>query len=363
MAASIAGLGLALPEHWVTQADATRHALATSRATNGQRNFAERVYQNAGITSRHSVLLEASSVEGQPVRQSYYLPQDEENPAGPTTGERMETYREKAGHLACRAARRALAESGAEERQVTHLVTVSCSGFYAPGYDVELIQDLGLDTQTSRTHLGFMGCHGAMNGLRVAKALAESDPNACVLMVCVELCSLHYHYDWTPQRIVSNSLFADGAAAALIRFSGEDDGIPIRSNWSEVVPDTLDAMTWGIGDHGFEMTLSPAVPELIQQVLPSRLAGWLAEHGLTKDDIAGWAIHPGGPKILEACEDTLELPVGALRASRDVLSKYGNMSSPTLLFVLDELAKQRELGPTVMLGFGPGLTIECALVG
>lgn len=361
--AHITGLGLALPAHWVTQADSARHALSTSQATNGQRNFAERVYQNAGIASRHSVLLEASSAEGQPVQQSYYLPQDDANPTGPSTAQRMHSYREHAAPLACRAAEKALAESGVDRSDITHLVTVSCSGFYSPGYDIQMIQQLDLNPQTTRTHVGFMGCHGALNGLRVAKAIAEADPDARVLMACVELCSLHYHYDWTPQRIVSNSLFADGAASVVVRAGGEAEDVALRNNWSEVVPGTLDAMTWSIGDHGFEMTLSPTVPELIHKRLPSVLSSWLAEHGMTIQDIDAWAVHPGGPKILEAVEEALELKAGALRASRDVLSRYGNMSSPTLLFVLNELQQQRRTGPTVMLGFGPGLTIECALVG
>lgn len=362
MGASIDGIGLALPEHWVTQQDATQHALATSLASNGQRNFAERVYSNAGIMSRHSVLLEASSQVGEPVQQSYYHPASEENRNGPSTADRMESYKQHASTLAHQAASEALADAGVEPGQVTQLVTVSCSGFYAPGFDVSLIQGLPLDAQVGRTHVGFMGCHGALNGLRVARMMADADPSACVLLVAVELCSLHYQYDWTPQRIVSNSLFADGAAALVLR-GGDSDGLPVRDNWSHVAPDSVDAMTWNIGDHGFEMTLSPEVPTLIDQTLPTQMQAWLARHDLTIETVRNWAVHPGGPKILEACESALNLPPSALAASRTTLSKYGNMSSPTVLFVLRELLRSNGPGPTVMLGFGPGLAIEAALVG
>src|SRR5205807_2197806 len=163
------------------------------------------------------------------------------------------------------AARQALAASGQRPDVITHLVTVSCTGFRAPGVDIELMQSLGLSTGTQRTHLGFMGCHGALNGLRVARAFVEADPAARVLLCAVELCVLHYHYQWDPQRMIANALFADGAAAVV--------GVPeaaappgawrVAANGACLFPDCEDAMTWNIGDHNFEMTLSKRVPALI----------------------------------------------------------------------------------------------------
>lgn len=306
-----------------------------------------------------------SSSNGQPAEQAFFQAPNEARPFGPSTADRMRAYRQGANDLAARAASAALANSGVDPAAVTHLVTVSCSGFAAPGFDIALFDRLPLPRQTSRTHVGFMGCHGALNGLRVAKAYVEADPTACVLLVAVELCSLHFQYDWTPQRIVANSLFADGAAAAVLQNASPSDARvwSVRDNWSEVVPDSLDAMSWTIGDHGFEMTLSPEVPELIRTHLRSRMEGWLDRHGLNLAGVATWAIHPGGPRILDACAEALGLQPDALRASRGVLESYGNMSSPTLLFVLDTLRDRSSAGPCVALGFGPGLAIEAALLG
>lgn len=361
MTTSILGTGLALPEHSISQTDAAACAVASCVATDKQRQLAPRLYQRSGVQSRHSVLLN-SSTNGEPARQSYYAPSDAEHPLGPSTATRMQTYRSKSGKLACQAAERALASAEVTPDEITHLVTVSCSGFDAPGFDIQLMEELGLSPRVPRTHIGFMGCHGALNGLRVVKAFAGADPKAQVLLVAVELCSLHYQYGWTNERIVSNSLFADGAAALV---AGQSDSN--ASCWSlgddlaEIVPASQNAMTWRIGDHGFEMTLSAAVPELIRQQLRPRLAAWLERNGLTIESVDGWAIHPGGPRILHACQNALGLPEEALAASYNVLQRCGNMSSPTVLFVLEEL-QATVSGPTVALGFGPGLAIEASLL-
>ncbi|MCO6045605.1 type III polyketide synthase [Aeoliella sp. ICT_H6.2] len=361
MTTSILGIGLALPEHSISQADAAACAVASCVATEKQRQLAPRLYQRSGVQSRHSVLLN-SSTNGDPASQTYYAPSDAEQPLGPSTAERMQTYRDKSGELACRAAGDSLTNSKTSPEAITHLVTVSCSGFEAPGFDIQLIEKLGLSRQVSRTHVGFMGCHGALNGLRVAKAFVDADPSARVLLVAVELCSLHYQYGWTNERIVSNSLFADGAAAVVVGRGDSDNSLwQLGSNFAEVVPDCLDAMTWRIGDNGFEMTLSAAVPELIRQHLRHRLLAWLEQHKLTIEEIAGWAIHPGGPRILQACQEALDLPDSAMAASYDVLRRYGNMSSPTVLFVLDTL-RASTAGPVVAIGFGPGLAIEACLL-
>ena len=363
MTTSILGLGLALPEHSISQADAAACAVASCVATDKQRQLAPRLYQRSGVQTRYSVLLN-SSTNGVSASQTYYAPSSEQHPLGPTTAERMQTYRQNAGDLACRAAVQSLERSGIEAQAITHLVTVSCSGFDAPGVDIQLIEQLGLSPRVSRTQVGFMGCHGALNGLRVAKAYAQADPQARVLLVAVELCSLHYQYGWTNERIVSNSLFADGAAAIVV---GETEGKAeelwsVGADLAEIIPHSQDAMTWRIGDNGFEMTLSAAVPELIRQHLKPRLTEWLAGHGLTLDDIAGWAIHPGGPRILQACQQALDLSDAALAPSYDVLRRCGNMSSPTVFFVLDALQQRGVEGATLALGFGPGLAIEASLL-
>ncbi len=209
-----------------------------------------------------------------------------------------------------------------------------------------------------------MGCHGALNGLRVANAFVDADPAARVLLCAVELCSLHYYYQWDPQRIIANALFADGAAAVVGIPSSiaPNDAWTIRASGSRVFPDSADAMTWTVGDHGFAMTLSRRVPGLIGEHLRPWLTTWLARSKLTIEDIGSWAIHPGGPKILDAVEEALALPRASGIASREVFAEYGNMSSPTVLFILERLRSGGAGRPCVALGFGPGLTVEAMLV-
>jgi predicted naringenin-chalcone synthase len=272
-----------------------------------------------------------------------------------------------AGPLAVSAAAQALEKSDVDPSRVTHLVTVTCSGFSAPGFDFTLIRELPLKHDVARTQIGFMGCHAALNALRVAKAFVEADATAVVLVCCVELCSLHYQYGWDPEQIVANSLFADGAAACVVQADISDSGERkclgrLIANGSTVLPDSSDAMSWRIGDHGFRMTLSTKVPGLLTQHLHPWLNEWLSPHGLNTADIAHWAVHPGGPQILKAFVKAVGLTAGDVRISQDILKRHGNMSSCTLLFVLDRLRAQEARGPCVAIGFGPGLAAEATLI-
>lgn len=361
MNTSILGLGTAVPEHSASQVEAANFAVAHSVASDQQRRLAPRLYQRCGVDTRHSILID-SQTECEILKQSFFSPSDHAHPFGPSTAERMQVYQTGAQQLAIRAATSAIESSGITRDSITHMVSVSCSGFDAPGFDIQLIDQLPLSRIIARTHVGFMGCHGALNAMRVAKAFVDADPAARVLIVAVELCSLHYQYEWTNERIVSNSLFADGAGALIV-----GNGEPSEAMWelgdglSAIVPDSLDAMTWRIGDHGFEMTLSPAVPDLIRRYLRPRIESWLARNQLTIADIEGWAVHPGGPRILQATIEALDLPPTTMAASHDILRRYGNMSSPTIVFVLDAL-RDATPGPTVALGFGPGLAIEARLL-
>jgi predicted naringenin-chalcone synthase len=269
-------------------------------------------------------------------------------------------YAEESGPLAAAAARAALTDARMSASTVTHLVTVSCTGFVAPGIDLMLIHELGLSASVARAHIGFMGCHGALNGLRVASAFTGASPDAVVLLCAVELCSLHYHYGWDPQRMVANALFGDGAAAVVGTGAGEG-AWRLASSSSRVFPESMDAMGWTIGDHGFEMRLSKAVPRLIAGNVGPWLRSWLAEQGLSLEMVRSWAVHPGGPKILEAAEEGLGLPREATLDSRAVFAEHGNMSSPTVLFIVERLRKSDAPRPCVALGFGPGLAAEAAL--
>jgi predicted naringenin-chalcone synthase len=275
----------------------------------------------------------------------------------------MELYEDLAFPLALDASQRALAEAGISPQQITHLITVSCTGFAAPGVDVQLLSSLGLPAETQRIHVGFMGCHGAINGLRAAHALAALPTTGHVLLCAVELCSLHYRFQWDPERMLGNVLFADGAAAVVCRNAqAEDTGYRVAATGSCLIPDSTDAISWRIGQHGFEMSLSARVPDLIAQHLRPWLVGWLERQSTSLDEIRSWVVHPGGPRIVSAVEESLHLASDATALSRQVLSEYGNMSSPTVLFILQRMRERQSGGPCVVLGFGPGLMAEVALL-
>jgi predicted naringenin-chalcone synthase len=276
----------------------------------------------------------------------------------------MQHYSQLAPPLVIEAGGRALRQSGLAARDITHLITVSCTGFMAPGLDLRLLRELGMAATLERTHIGYMGCHGALNALRVARAFTGADRNSRVMVCAVELCSLHYHYGWNPQRMIANALFADGAAAVVgaSNDAARPDAWQVAATGSCMIPDSTNLMTWTIGDHGFEMTLSKKVPELIARNLRPWLEGWLADHKISLAEVGSWAIHPGGPRILTAVEEGLGLPPDATAVSRAVLAEHGNMSSPTLLFILDRLRAGNADRPCVALGFGPGIMAESVLL-
>ena len=366
MSLSILGLGTALPSTTVSQVDALRMARTLVRPTEEQSTWMPGIFEGTGIRTRHLVVTQGyvrDILEGTRHTGSIFLPTGEPDDSGPTTAQRMGYYARLAPPLALESSASALSNSGIAAREITHLVTVSCTGFVAPGIDRALIAGLGLAPTVQRTHVGFMGCHGAINGLRVAHAFAGSDPDARVLLCAVELSSLHYHYHWDPAKIIANALFGDGAAAVVgVPAPAAEDAWRVQALGSCMLPDSEDAMTWTIGDHGFEMTLGRHVPALIARHLRPWLTRWLRTQGVELEQVASWAVHPGGPRILQVVEESLALPVGSLATSWAVLAEHGNMSSPTVLFILDRLRRQGAPRPCVVLGFGPGLVAEAALI-
>jgi alpha-pyrone synthase len=356
MSFAIWGFGTALPESSVSQDRAAELINRASGYDDEQALWVESVYRGAGVGRRHLLILD-------------HIEEILANPgaalARHTMGWRMERYDEEVRSLSRLASARALASAGVEAGEITHLVTVSCTGFAAPGFDLALFSGLGLDPGVQRTHVGFMGCHGALNGLRVARAFASADRSARVLVCAAELPSLHFRYEPNPRMAVVNALFGDGAGAVVggsePRSGAEDHPWRLVASGSTLVPGSEDVMTWKLGDQRFEMTLSTKVAGFIGENLRRWLQGWLGDQGLAIADVASWAIHPGGPKILDAVEDALGLPRSATTVSREVLAEFGNMSSPTVLFILDRLRARRAPRPCVSLGFGPGLVIEAAL--
>ena len=375
MSFRLEGIGTALPEHRLTQEEAVELHATFCRFEEREARTLRALYRRSGVETRHSVLLEGS--EGSlPERQRFYPPAEDGDDRGPTTLRRMEMYERHAPGLAISAARDALGGAELDVEEITHLVTVSCTGFLAPGVDTAIVETLGLRRDVQRTHVGFMGCHGALNGLRVADSFAGRDPDAVSLVCAVELCTLHFSYEKDPELIVANALFSDGAAAVGGRSSAEAKGAVggrtvgrgdgadwrVAASGTSLLADSEDAMTWRLGDHGFRMTLSPRVPELIEANLRPWMTGWLKEHGLSLDDIGSWAVHPGGPRVLTSVERALDLPKEATAVSREVLSECGNMSSATVLFIVRRLKERGAAGPCVALAFGPGLAGEAPLL-
>jgi predicted naringenin-chalcone synthase len=269
--------------------------------------------------------------------------------AFPSTGARMALFQDAALTLARQAI--AALDIGWERKSITHLIVASCTGFTAPGLDFHIMREAGLNESVERTMVGFMGCFAAVNALKLARHIVRSEPGARVLVVSVELSSLHLQEQWELEKMLSFLLFGDGCGACLV--SAEPIGLSLDHFHAEVIPRSAELITWHIRDHGFEMHLSGQVP--------GRIRRWLREHGaslLGDRANALWAVHAGGRSILDAVQHSLELPPDALRFSRDVLRDYGNMSSATLIFVLDRILRSTQTGDGMAMAFGPGLTVE-----
>lgn len=273
--------------------------------------------------------------------------------AFPDTAARMRFYEDHALGLALDAA--AKLDLGAGARAVTHLLVTTCTGFYAPGLDLQLVDRLGLRPDIERTLIGFMGCQAAIPALRLAQHIVRSRPRARVLTVSLELCTIHLQETDDLESLLTFVLFADGCAAALV--SAEPAGIELGGFRSAVLPASDGQITWHVGSSGFRMRLDGAVPATIARGLPDQVRALLG--GCRPAELALWAVHPGGRSVLDAVEDCLGLPGDALDASRGVLRDYGNMSSATVLFVLSRLLGAGAAGePGCALAFGPGLTAE-----
>ena len=356
------GLGTAVPDQSVNQTESTTLSERVSADRPERASLVRRIQRRSQVQTRGSVLLTGDAEQAIHQRLPFY------GVDSPSTAERMEAYRLNASLLALKACKRALEESQISASKITHLITISCTGFHAPGVDCDLMDQLQLSPNVQRTHVGFMGCHAALNGLRVAHAFVKADPEAVVLLCAVELCSIHLQYGWNPEHVVANTLFADGAAALIATHSETSNqkptpsGVALEASGSTVIPKTHDLMHWQIGDQGFSMGLSPKVPEAIATTLQPWLSEWLHARGTDLNSIQHWAIHPGGPRILQACADSLSLREDQLDHSRNILTHYGNMSSATILFVINQMRQHNCHGPCIALAFGPGLCAEVALI-
>ena len=274
--------------------------------------------------------------------------------AFPSTGARMDVYEQEAPELVDRALDRL--DLVDDEREITHLIIVSCTGFSAPGLDFHIIDRLGLDPSVERTVVGFMGCYAAMNALKLARHIVRSEPASRVLIVSIELCTLHFQESADLEQILSFLVFADGCAAALV--TAEPTGLSLDRFRAVLAPEEPELISWKIRDLGFDMVLSGKVPGVLARTL-TRRSGEVFGNGAPSDfDL--WAVHPGGRSVLDAVETALDLPGDALVNSRHVLREYGNMSSATILFVLARMLEDAATagGRGLAMAFGPGLTAE-----
>lgn len=369
MAVHLHHIATAVPQASYPQATAGEVMRAWIGGDRRTDRLLQRVYRHSGIDRRHSVVEDfLGAVPDAPAsrRGGGFYVDDAGGFRDPGTAERNDRYREEAGPLFVEVARRALdGAAGFDAADVTHVVTVSCTGFYAPGPDLEVVRELGLKPGTERYHLGFMGCYAAFPALRMAQAFCRADPDAVVLIAAVELCTLHLQPSRDVDAIVSASVFADGAAGALVSARPpRGPALTLERFADALAPEGASDMAWTLGDHGFEMVLSSYVPAIVGEKAGAALGPLLDGSGVGRADVRRWAIHPGGRAILDRVEGGLELPERALDASRRILARYGNMSSATVLFVLAEmLATPAEPGePIVAMAFGPGLTVASGLL-
>jgi predicted naringenin-chalcone synthase len=369
MPITVHAIGTALPAHRYPQPE-VRALMA--RWIGGDRRtdrLLDRVYGASAIDARHSVV--ADFLPHPPDGHVPLFVDRDGAFRSPTTGERNAAYALHAPALAEAAAGAALARAGdLGATDVTHLITVSCTGFFTPGVDLHLVHALDLPGGVERYHLGFMGCFAAFPALRMAQAFCTADPSAVVLIVTVELCTLHLQPQPDVDGVLSASVFADGAAAALVSArapSGPQRALALERSATAVTREGADDMAWTIGDHGFDMTLTTYVPRVLEAEAADALAPLFDGAGVTPAGVRWWAVHPGGRAIVDKVVAALALDEASVAAARDVLRQAGNMSSATVLFVLERLMDRSAPGPergewVAALAFGPGLTVDSALL-
>jgi alpha-pyrone synthase len=358
--AYITSIGTAVPPHKLPQAQIADFMVDFLDLSDDELRRLKALYRNTGIAYRYSVLADYGRRKGD----FTFFPLTAGAPF-PSVGRRMELYREYATPLAVQAAKICFAGSTVHPTEITHLITVSCTGMYAPGPDIELMDVLGIRSSAERLAINFMGCYGAFNGMKAAAAIVKADPAAKVLMVSVELCSLHFQNKKADDFLLSNALFSDGAAAIIVESQPVPGALQLSDFASDVFAEGKEEMGWYIQDSGFEMRLTTRVPDILMTGIPSLFERILAKNKYSQADVTHYAFHPGGRRILEVLEKALNLGHSHNSLAYQVLSEFGNMSSATILFVLERLVQDEEVagGSLVFAGaFGPGLTAETALL-
>lgn len=337
--------------------------------------FLKKIYKATGIQQRYSVLnynniaLNQSKALDSKVRDALVETFFSDNHSFPRTKARMMIYKTYALELALKAINNCLKNiPDFKVSTITHIITVSCTGMYAPGLDIELVEKLNLSSQTHRTCINFMGCYGVFSALKMAKTICQSNAHAKVLIVSVEICSIHLQKTTDfKDNIVASALFGDGAAAAIIENKPSSNSyLALNDFYCDLISEGKKDMAWEIGDFGFEINLSSYLPKLIELGIKNFMQNALKQIGLDDADIHYYAVHPGSQKILETFDKTVGVARNKSQTSYDILKQYGNMSSATILFVLKNLwaeLKAKRINANIFsCGFGPGLTIESMMI-
>ncbi len=312
------------------------------------------LYAQSGIDERYSVIPDFNK---NPEEYSFFSPSEDLHPET-SVEKRMEWYERESLKLSQAAILECMAGK-IKKHEVTHLITVSCTGMSAPGLDLQLLEILDLPKNIVRTSVNFMGCYAAIHAMKLADAFCRSHEHANVIVVCTELCTLHFQKEPTLDNITSSLLFSDGCAAMLIQSEPIKKGIRINSFYSELFEAGKKDMSWNIASNGFQMTLSPQIPHYIKLHFADVVKNALNRIHVSNDKISSWCIHPGGKKILDAVSASLQLKPGALEDSSEILKRFGNMSSATIVFVLKRIMDRAQKAPLIFgAAFGPGLTIE-----
>lgn len=358
----ITAISTANPTHRIPQPAIAEFMLKTMQFTNGEARKLKTIFKASGISYRHSVL----SDYGRTDNFNFYPESRDE--LYPSTRDRLEIFRTNALPLSVTAASKIFISSPhISPSDITHLIVVCCTGMYAPGLDIELVKALSLRSSVHRTAINFMGCYAAFNALKIADAFCKADNQSKVLIVCTELCSLHFQREATDDNLLANALFADGSAAVLVEAQTKSKlQLELKAFHNDLAPDGKNDMAWSIGDLGFEMRLSSYVPDIIKSGIATLTTTLLDKISKHFSDVKHFAIHPGGKKILEVIEQELHITNADNAAAYHVLDNYGNMSSATILFVLDELIRRLSIENKnehiLSFAFGPGLTLESMVI-
>jgi len=359
----ITAIGTANPVHRFSQSIIADFMMRAMKLNNGDARKLKTIFRSSGIEYRYSVLEDYGRIKDF----TFYTDTRDLEPF-PGTEKRLQIFRENALALSV-ASFEDMAHSlpDFDSRNITHVIVVCCTGMYAPGLDIDLVHALKLSFNVQRTAINFMGCHASFNALKIADALCKSNPQAKVLIVCTELCSLHFQRTANEDNMLANALFSDGSASVLVEAQTNSIlRLKLEEFHSDLAPEGASDMAWTIGDLGFEMKLTSYIPDLIKKGISDLTDSLLKKVSVNLGDIRYFAIHPGGKKILQVIEEKLNISKVKNDAAYHVLRNYGNMSSPTVLFVLKEIVrdlKGSDAGERILsFAFGPGLTLESMIL-